>query len=148
MLELFRSCKSSYILPVKDISRALNNEVFQLNLMYLLKKNIFYECFKNCEATRWNPLFLDVIPAGGGKHVAVEKIREYYGFSRKNYGFWRWWKYYYYILKCRNRSCHGNANENVKLIADYVTDSDTVDNDGILKLLNIFYHIKIYNFSY
>ena len=30
----------------------------------------------------------------------------------------------------------GNANENVKLIADYVTD--TVDNDGIFKALKHF----------
>ena len=36
----------------------------------------------NCEATRWSPAFIDVIPAGGGKHVAIEKIMEYYGYKK------------------------------------------------------------------
>ena len=31
------------------------------------------------EATRWNPLFTDVIPRGSSKQVGVDKIIEYFG---------------------------------------------------------------------
>ena len=62
------------------ISRALENEIFQLNPYIPPEKDhIFMDILKNCDLTRWNPLFSDIIPAGGGKHIAIEKVREFYG---------------------------------------------------------------------
>lgn len=126
------------MLPIKDISRALKNEVFQLNpYVSPEEEHIFMNILKNCEATRWNPLFLDVIPAGGGKHVAVEKVREYYGFSKEEtMAFGDGGNDITMLSNVGIGIAMGNANEDVKEIADYVTD--TVDNDGIFKALKHF----------
>ena len=35
----------------------------------------------HCEATRWNPLFADVVPRGSSKAVGIDKIIEHYGIS-------------------------------------------------------------------
>lgn len=123
---------------VRDISRALENEVFQLNpYVSPEEEHHFMNILKNCEATRWNPLFLDVIPAGGGKHVAIEKIREYYGFSKEEtMAFGDGGNDITMLQSVGLGVAMGNAAENVQNAADYVTD--TVDNDGIYKALKHF----------
>ena len=35
----------------------------------------------HCEATRWNPLFSDIIPKGSSKQVGVDKMLDYFGIS-------------------------------------------------------------------
>ena len=69
--------------PVENIERAINGKVFQLNPYVNVEfQEKLMKVLPNCEATRWSPAFIDVIPAGGGKHVAIEKIMEYYGYKK------------------------------------------------------------------
>lgn len=41
------------------------------------------QALPECEATRWNPLFTDVVPVGGNKSIGMEKILAYFGISRE-----------------------------------------------------------------
>lgn len=123
---------------VKDISRALENEVFQLN-PYISpeEEKEFMKVLKNCDATRWNPLFMDVIPAGGGKHIAVEKVREYYNFAKEETMAFGDGGNDITMLKAVGLGvAMGNSTPEVQEAADYVTDS--VDEDGIYKALKHF----------
>lgn len=136
-----RNVLNSVNLPIPlitDISRAIHGKVFQLNPYIPVDfQDKFMEAMPNCEATRWNPLFIDVIPAGGGKHVAIEKIMDYYGYSRDEImAFGDGGNDKTMIMAAGIGIAMGNANEDVKEVADYVTAS--VDDEGVVKALKYF----------
>ncbi len=136
-----RNVLNSVNLPIPlitDISRAIHGKVFQLNPYIPVDfQDKFMEAIPNCEATRWSPLFIDVIPAGGGKHVAIEKIMDYYGYSRDEImAFGDGGNDKTMIMAAGIGIAMGNANEDVKEVADYVTAS--VDDEGVVKALKYF----------
>ena len=136
-----RNVLNSVNLPIPlitDISRAIHGKVFQLNPYIPVDfQDKFMEAMPNCEATRWSPLFIDVIPAGGGKHVAIEKIMDYYGYSRDEImAFGDGGNDKTMIMAAGIGIAMGNANEDVKEVADYVTAS--VDDEGVVKALKYF----------
>lgn len=136
-----RNVLNSVNLPIPlitDISRAIHGKVFQLNPYISVDfQDKFMEAMPNCEATRWSPLFIDVIPAGGGKHVAIEKIMDYYGYSRDEImAFGDGGNDKTMIMAAGIGIAMGNANEDVKEVADYVTAS--VDDEGVVKALKYF----------
>ncbi|WP_288304610.1 Cof-type HAD-IIB family hydrolase [uncultured Fusobacterium sp.] len=136
-----RNVLNSVNLPIPlitDISRAIHGKVFQLNPYIPVDfQDKFMEAMPNCEATRWSPLFIDVIPAGGGKHVAIEKIMDYYGYSRDEImAFGDGGNDKTMIMAAGIGVAMGNANEDVKEVAEYVTAS--VDDEGVVKALKYF----------
>ena len=136
-----RNVLNSVNLPIPlitDISRAIHGKVFQLNPYIPVDfQDKFMEAMPDCEATRWSPLFIDVIPAGGGKHVAIEKIMDYYGYSRDEImAFGDGGNDKTMIMAAGIGIAMGNANEDVKEVADYVTAS--VDDEGVVKALKYF----------
>lgn len=124
--------------PVEDITRAIYGKVFQLNPYIPVEfQDKLMSVLPNCEATRWSPAFIDVIPAGGGKHVAIEKIMEYYGYSKDEImAFGDGGNDKTMLMTAGIGVAMGNANEDVKEIADYITTS--VDEDGVLNALKHF----------
>lgn len=124
--------------PLDDISRAKNGKVFQLNPYVSVDfQDKLMAVLPNCEATRWSPAFIDVIPAKGGKHVAIGKIMEYYGYSKDEImAFGDGGNDKTMLMAAGIGIAMGNANEDVKEIADFVTTS--VDEDGILNALKHF----------
>lgn len=124
--------------PATDISRAIDGNVFQLNPYIPVDfQEEFMKVMPNCESTRWSPLFIDVIPAGGGKHVAIEKIMEYYGYKKEEImAFGDGGNDRTMIITAGIGVAMGNANEEVKEVADYITAS--VDDDGVVKALKHF----------
>lgn len=124
--------------PLDDIARAKVGKIFQLNPYIPVDfQDKLMEVLPNCEATRWSPVFIDVIPAGGGKHVAIEKIMEYYGYKKDEImAFGDGGNDKTMLLTAGIGVAMGNANEDVKEIADYVTSS--VDEDGVYKALKHF----------
>lgn len=123
---------------VTDVSRAVKAKIFQLNPYIPVDyQDTFMSVLPNCEATRWSPLFIDVIPAGGGKHVAVKKIMEHYGYTKDEVmAFGDGGNDKTMIMAAGIGVAMGNANEELKEVADYITD--TVDNDGVVKALKHF----------
>ena len=115
------------------------NEVLQINLFVDKEKEdiIMKSIFKNSEATRWHPRFADVNTKGGGKHIGVNKILEYYNIDlSKTMAFGDGGNDITMIKHVNIGIAMGNANPHLKEVADYITDD--VDEDGILKALKHF----------
>ncbi|MDD4515567.1 Cof-type HAD-IIB family hydrolase [Massilibacteroides sp.] len=86
------------------------------------------------ESTRWSPLFTDVVPKGSNKSVGIDKLLENYGITpQETMAFGDGGNDIEMLKHVGVGIAMGNAEEEVKRVADYVTD--TVDNDGILKAL-------------
>ena len=91
----------------------------------------------HCEATRWNPLFADVVPRGSSKAVGIDKIIEYYGISlHETMAFGDGGNDMAMLCHAGIGVAMGNAGDEVKEAADYVTDS--VDDDGVMNALRHF----------
>lgn len=91
----------------------------------------------HCEATRWNPLFTDVVPAGSTKAVGIDKMIAHYGIALdETMAFGDGGNDRSMLRHAAIGVAMGNAGEEVKQDADYVTAS--VDDDGIYKALKHF----------
>ena len=115
------------------------DEVLQINI-YVdenKEKELMKKIFKDCESSRWCPVFADVDTKGGGKHIGVDKIIEYYKIDiSETMAFGDGGNDLTMIEHCAIGIAMGNANEKLKKAADYITDD--VDNDGIYKALKHF----------
>lgn len=91
----------------------------------------------HCEATRWNPLFADVVPKGSSKAVGIDKMIEYFGISLdETMAFGDGGNDAAMLRHAGIGVAMGNAGDDAKEAADYVTDS--VDDDGIWNALRHF----------
>lgn len=124
--------------PVDDLGRIYKHDVYQL-CAYVREneEEEFLAHLPGCEAVRWNPLFADIIPTGGGKDVGIENILKHLGISKEECMAFGDGGNDISMLKYVGMGiAMGNAKDNVKEIADYVTE--TVDNDGIKYALEKF----------
>ena len=115
------------------------DDILQINLFVdeNKEKELMSKIFKNCESSRWHPALTDVNTKGGGKHIGIDKIIEYYGIDlSETMAFGDGGNDASMIKHAAIGVAMGNANESVKRIADYITDD--VDNDGIYKALKHF----------
>lgn len=91
----------------------------------------------NCTASRWTSLFVDVNPKGLSKQAGVEFFCDHFGIDIAHTISFGDGGNDITMLKCTGIGvAMGNANPEVKAIADYVTDD--VDNDGVWKALQYF----------
>ncbi|WP_300370493.1 Cof-type HAD-IIB family hydrolase [Brachyspira sp.] len=141
---------------VEEVSKAINlpipavenyydfleeniNNILQINLFVdeNKEKELMNKIFKNCESSRWHPAFTDVNTKGGGKHIGVDKIIEYFGIDlSETMAFGDGGNDITMIEHVNIGIAMGNANESVKKIADYITDD--IGNDGIYNALKHF----------
>ena len=141
---------------VEEVSRAINlpiitvndyykfleeniNDILQINLFVdkNKEKELMNKIFKNCNCTRWHKLFADVNTKGGGKHIGMDKVIEHYGIKlEETIAFGDGGNDISMIKHAHIGIAMGNANEELKEIADYITDD--VDNDGIFNALKHF----------
>lgn len=120
---------------VIDISRALNNDIYQL-VPYLneQKEHIVLDCMKNSKATRWLPDSMDIEPKGGSKAVGVDAILDYYNISlEETMAFGDGQNDIEMLEHVSVGVAMGNADDIVKKSSDYITDD--IDNDGLVKAL-------------
>jgi Cof subfamily protein (haloacid dehalogenase superfamily) len=91
----------------------------------------------HCESGRWNPSFTDIVAKGNGKDRGVDEIIRHFDIAlEETMAFGDGGNDISMLQHAAIGVAMGNAKENVKQVADYVTD--TVDNDGILKALEHF----------
>ena len=91
----------------------------------------------DCVITRWNPYALDIIAKGGGKDVAIERYLEAMGIAREeSIAFGDGHNDMNMLKYVGIGVAMGNAEAEVKAIADYVTSD--VDEDGIENALKHF----------
>ncbi|MFT4415586.1 Cof-type HAD-IIB family hydrolase [Fredinandcohnia humi] len=90
----------------------------------------YEEHFKEFDFIRWHPVSVDVLPKGGSKAKGIEKIVEKLGFPpERQYAFGDGLNDIEMLASIQNGVAMGNAEEEVKAVAKYVTKS--VEDDGI-----------------
>lgn len=121
-----------YRRPLVNYDTLLNNNIVQI-MVYINEEQDeeFLNHLPGCKSARWSPLFADIIPSDGGKDQGINKIIDYYNIPLSN------------VMACGdggnditmlkhvpNSVAMGNANDEVKKHADFVTTD--IEDDGIL----------------
>lgn len=129
-------------LPVplaRDLSTMLDEEVFQINLFVdrPTEEKIMREALVNCESSRWHPNFADVNVRGTNKTVGIDEFLRYYGIQKsETMAFGDGGNDIEMLKHVGIGIAMGNAGDDVKAVADYITDS--VDDDGVANALRHF----------
>lgn len=124
--------------PAGDCSNVINEKIYQCMCFIddqeekeLLKK------LPHCISARWHPLFCDISPIGGTKQNGIDKFLEYYHLDLENtMAIGDGGNDIEMLNHVAVSVAMGNANDEVKEIADYVTAS--VDDDGLMKAMKHF----------
>ena len=121
--------------PCVSLREATKGEIFQLVAFFTREQEEAIMSVMPCSvATRWSPLFTDVVPRGSSKQVGVDKIIEYFGIPlEETLAFGDGGNDILMLRHVGIGVAMGNAENDVKQAADYVTAS--VDEDGIEKAL-------------
>ena len=124
--------------PIKPVSQALDSDVFQV-IAFLdneTEQNLL-ACLPHCDTTRWHPLFGDIVPRGSNKHIGIDKIIEHFGIDiSETMAFGDGGNDITMLRHVNIGIAMGNADDEVKKSADYITTS--ADDDGIYNALKHF----------
>ena len=121
-----------------SLEEAAQKPIFQIVAFFneLQEKRIM-RILPHCETTRWSPLFTDIVPKGGGKHVGIEAVCKHFGFDiKETMAFGDGGNDISMLQAAGIGIAMGNAIDLVKQEADYVTAD--ADSDGIWKALKHF----------
>lgn len=125
--------------PVEDLRAMVDEEVFQINL-YVDKsteEKIMREALVSCESSRWHPIFADVNVKGTNKSVGIDEFLHYYNIEKsETMAFGDEGNDIEMLKHVDIGVAMGNAGNDVKTVANYVTDS--VDNNGVANALRHF----------
>lgn len=117
-----------------DVTNVLQGNVF---LSPEAEDTFMQQVMPNCVASRWTALFADVNPKGLSKQTGVEFFCGHFGIDiAETISFGDGGNDITMLKSTGIGVAMGNANPEVKEIADYVTDD--VDNDGVWKALEYF----------
>lgn len=114
-------------------------EVFQMMGYFTKEKDevLGSEILSGCEVTRWHPLFTDIVKKNISKREGLLHILNYYGLKvEESMAFGDGGNDITILQQAGIGVAMGNANDEVKQHADYVTTS--VDEDGIANALRHF----------
>lgn len=123
----------------KPFAEVLDKEVLQLNL-FVDEKNeqfIIKEVFRQCESSRWCPVFIDVNAKGISKQIGMEHFLNRYGIDLADtMAFGDGGNDIQMLSAAGIGIAMGNAGKNVKQAANYVTT--TTEDDGIWHALKLY----------
>jgi len=120
------------IVPVSEV---IDKEMFQLTAFFPVEREPdIMKRLPDCFASRWYPTFADIIVKGVDKSVGVQKMSDYFGFSKEEVmAIGDGGNDISMIQYAGIGVAMANAGKDVKQAADYVTTS--VDEDGVSKAL-------------
>ena len=123
---------------IEELDYYRDKELFQLTAFFKdSQEEEVMNLLPNCSAMRWYPTFADVIAKGVDKGVGIDQFCNYFGFSLdETMAFGDGGNDIEMLRHAGTGVAMGNAKDDVKQAADYITDS--VDNDGVLKALQHF----------
>lgn len=122
--------------PIHDKENIDIHHVLQANIFLgpEAEKEFMQTVMPNSTASRWTPLFADVNPGGVSKQIGVETFCQHFGIDvSETMAFGDGGNDITMLKLTKIGIAMGNANDNVKEMADYITED--VDNDGIEKAL-------------
>lgn len=125
-------------IPTIGIEEILSQEIFQFSPFITIEEEpAFMEQLPHCEAGRWHPTFADIVAKGNGKQRGIDEMIKHIGIDlSETMAFGDGGNDIGMLRHVQIGVAMGNAKEDVKASADYVTD--TVDDDGIVKALKHF----------
>ena len=123
---------------IPDVGEYKGEKVYQILAFVPEKqKKLLDDLLDECSITSWNETGIDIIPKGGGKSAGIEMFLQDNGLDRSEIMAFGDGENDIDMLRYAGIGvAMGNADDKVKAIADYVTD--TVENDGIEKALRHF----------
>ncbi|MBK5720805.1 Cof-type HAD-IIB family hydrolase [Dysgonomonas sp. Marseille-P4677] len=128
--------------PIRQLEDMIEDGVFQIDAFIDedLEKLVIEIALTGCEGARWHPSFVDINVANNNKGTGISKFIDYYGLKRENtIAFGDGGNDIAMLRYAGLGIAMGNADDNVKCNADYVTDS--VDENGILNALKYFKYL-------
>lgn len=128
--------------PVKDIKRALENDIYQVN-PFVDENNIIKLTaeLENCKYTQWHDGAYDLIARDGGKQEGIKAVLKYYGINLKETMAFGDGHNDVDMLKLVGIGvCMADGHPETIAASDYVTG--TVENDGIVSALR---HFKLFD---
>jgi Cof subfamily protein (haloacid dehalogenase superfamily) len=120
---------------VVPVSELVDKEIFQLTAFFPVEREPgIMELLPDCSASRWYPTFADIVVKGVDKSIGIQKMCDYFGFLKEEVMAIGDGGNDITMIKYAGAGvAMGNADDEVKQIADYVTA--TVDEDGVGKAL-------------
>ncbi|MDR2037491.1 MAG: Cof-type HAD-IIB family hydrolase [Bacteroidales bacterium] len=119
-----------------DIHEAAKDEIFQINV-YVdedVERQLMKDIFIHCDSSRWNHLFADINVQGNSKQTGIDEFLKYYDLRiEETMAFGDGGNDMSMLKHVAIGVAMGNAKDQVKAVADYVTDS--VDDDGVRNAL-------------
>ena len=133
-----KKAQESVAIPMLPIDEYSGKPVYQfIAYMNRTETEAFAKNIPNCKITRWYEEGIDIISKDGGKANGIEKVIEFYGFTREEMIAFGDSDNDLEMLEYAGIGvAMGNAVECVKEAADYVTAH--VDEDGVMKALQHF----------
>jgi len=121
--------------PIKDPAVCLEHEIFSLLLYGREEEDALpMSVLPHCKAVRWHPDFSDIIPSDGGKDKGIDAVLAHYGIGLdETMAFGDAQNDIAMLRHVGLGVAMGNASDEVKESADYVTDD--VDEDGVYNAL-------------
>ena len=124
--------------PAGDYQQVIHHKIYQC--MCFISQEEEKELLKvmpHCISARWHPLFCDISPIGGTKQNGIDQFLKYYDIDLSETMAFGDGGNDIQMLEHVNISvAMGNAHDDVKKIAHYITDS--VDDNGIVHALQHF----------
>ena len=124
---------------IEDPRIAIQDPVYQLCIYVDEEKEreILRTVFTHCASNRWSPVFADVNVAINNKQTGIDRVLEHYGIDlQETMAFGDGGNDILMLKHVAVGVAMGNASDEVKASADYVTD--TVDDQGIVNALTHF----------
>lgn len=124
--------------PIGSLESLANQKVYQLIAFFSPgQEERIMSVLPNCESTRWNPLFTDVVPKGSNKGIGIDRMITHFGISLdETMAFGDGGNDVSMLSHAGIGVAMGNAAKEVQEAASYVTTS--VDEDGIYNALKHF----------
>lgn len=124
---------------IKDFCEIENDQILQMEIFVDKQKEseIMQDVLVNCYANRWHASFMDVNRSGASKQTGIDRMLEHYKIDlSETMAFGDGGNDISMLQHVAIGIAMGNAGDEVKRVAGYVTDS--VDNDGIWNALQRF----------
>lgn len=125
-------------MPVKTFKEAIQAEIFQMTPFMTVEEEAEVQpLIPNSESGRWFPAFADITAKGNTKQKGIDEMIRHFGFKlEETMSFGDGGNDISMLRHAAIGVAMGNAKDDVKQTADYVTAS--VDEDGIAKALKHF----------
>ncbi len=125
-------------IPTKSLEEATASEIFQITpFITQQQEDEIHHLIPNCEIGRWYHAFADITAIGNTKQKGIDEIINYFGLKLEDtMAFGDGGNDISMLRHAAIGVAMGNAKDDVKAVANYVTAS--VDEDGIKKALEHF----------